>query len=280
MRKEYIYRKSLHGREAAIYEDKRRVREALQDGTPLPTELRANEATLRHEVELEDNETSKLRSSVDDEYAQAGLRDPKVCVTTSRDPSSRLKQFAKELKLVLPNAQRINRGNHKVGELVGACRSSDFTDMIVVQETRGEPDGLIVCHLPLGPTAYFTLSNCVLRHDIAGRGTVSEVYPHLIFDKFTSSLGQRVTDMLKYLFPVPKADSQRVMTFSNEEDVIYLRHHMFEKKGGKEVVLHEVGPRFEMQLYQLRLGTLDQVEANNEWVMRPYMNSSKRRRFL
>lgn len=63
---------------------------------------------------MEDDETSKLRSSIDDEYAQAGVRDPKVCVTTSRDPSSRLKQFAKELKLVVPNAQRINRGNHKV----------------------------------------------------------------------------------------------------------------------------------------------------------------------
>lgn len=73
--------------------------------------LRSNSA---FQVELEDDETAKKRSSVDDEYVQAGARDPKVCVTTSRDPSSRLKQFAKELKLVVPNAQRINRGNHKV----------------------------------------------------------------------------------------------------------------------------------------------------------------------
>lgn len=56
-----------------------------------------------------------------------------------------------------------------------------------------------------------------------------------------------------------QADSHRVMTFSNEEDVVFFRHHMYEKRGGKEVTLHEVGPRFEMQLYQLRLGTLDQV---------------------
>lgn len=53
------------------------------------------------------------------------------------------------------------------------------------------------------------------------------------------------------------------MTFSNEEDVLYFRHHMYEKRGGKEVVLHEVGPRFEMQLYQLRLGTLDQVRIGH-----------------
>lgn len=33
-----------------------------------------------------------------------------VLVTTSRNPSSRLTQFAKEVKLVIPNAQRLNRG--------------------------------------------------------------------------------------------------------------------------------------------------------------------------
>lgn len=85
-----------------------------------------------------------------------------------------------------------------------ACRTNEFTDVVVVQETRGEPDGLIVCHLPLGPTAFFTLSNCVLRHDIAERGPVSEVYPHLIFDNFSTPLGKRVKDILKFLFPVPK----------------------------------------------------------------------------
>lgn len=56
-----------------------------------------------------------------------------------------------------------------------------------------------------------------------------------------------------------QAESPRVMTFANDEDVLSFRHHMYEKRSGKEVVLNEVGPRFEMQLYQLRLGTLDQV---------------------
>lgn len=58
---------------------------------------------------------------------------------------------------------------------------------------------------------------------------------------------------------IRQADSRRVMTFANEDDVISFRHHMYEARRGKECVLHEVGPRFEMQLYQLRLGTLDQV---------------------
>ena len=47
---------------------------------------------------------------MDDEYAHAGEEDPRVLTTTSRDPSTRLVSFAKELKLVFPNSKRINRG--------------------------------------------------------------------------------------------------------------------------------------------------------------------------
>lgn len=32
---------------------------------------------------------------MDDEYARAGVFDPKILITTSRDPSSRLQQFSK-----------------------------------------------------------------------------------------------------------------------------------------------------------------------------------------
>ncbi len=73
--------------------------------------------------------------------------------------------------------------------------------------------------------------NCVARHDIKDveLGTVSEAYPHLIMEAraahairvpdaamltqqraslqgFTSALGVRVSNILKFLFPVPKED--------------------------------------------------------------------------
>ena len=80
------------------------------EGKPIPTELRKEEQVLRKKIDLEDDNTAVPRSHIDDEYAHAEERDPKILVTTSRDPSTRLVQFAKEMKLVLPNAQRINRG--------------------------------------------------------------------------------------------------------------------------------------------------------------------------
>ena len=86
-------------------------------------------------------------------------------------------------------------------------------------------DAMIVSHFPHGPTLYLSLHNVALRHDIASynSSTVSEQYPHLIFENFSSKLGERIRDILKFLFPVPKEDSKRVMTFSNENDFISFR---------------------------------------------------------
>jgi len=256
LRKEFLYRKSLEGKERELYEKKRKIREALEEGKPIPTELQREEQALRHAVELEDDNTAVPRSHIDDEYAHAGVQDPKVLVTTSRDPSQRLVQFAKEVRLIIPNAQRINRGGQVLSEVVEACRSHDFTDIVMLHEHRGEPDGMVICHLPYGPTAYFGLFHTVMRHDIGDKkdvGKLSEAFPHLIFDGFTSKLGQRVQNILKFMFPVPKEGSKRVVTFANRNDSISLRHHTYAMPAGpKSCALTECGPRFEMKLYKVR----------------------------
>ncbi|BAF22932.1 Os08g0155000 [Oryza sativa Japonica Group] len=240
LRREYLYRKSLEGKERQHYEKKRRLR--------------------------------------------AALREPKILLTTSRNPSAPLTQFVKELKVVFPNSQRMNRGGQVISEIVESCRSHDITDLVLVHEHRGQPDGLIVCHLPFGPTAYFGLLNVVTRHDIKDRkamGKMSEAYPHLILDNFTTKTGERTANIVKHLFPVPKPDSKRIITFANRDDYISFRHHVYEKHGGpKSLDLKEVGPRFELRLYQIKRGTVDQAEAQNEFVLRPYMNTAKKQKSL
>ena len=288
MRREYLYRKSLEGKDKNAYEQKRQIREALASGKRIPTELRASYDKLNREIESEDVNTLHQRSHVDDEYGDAGLVDPRICVTTSRDPSSRLKQFAKEIKLMFPNSTKINRGNHRVEELVSSCKTNQFTDLVVVQETRGEPDGLVICHLPLGPTPFFSLSGSVLRHDLPDKkaAPMSEAYPHIILNNFdNTALGKRVGNILKCLFPVPnKPDTRRIVTFSNNNDFISFRHHMYSKKPGgsstKDITLYEVGPRFEMRLYQLRLGTLDQKDAESEYALRNFINTAHKSNVL
>jgi len=293
MRRDYLYRKSINQStgERTDYEKKRIIREALASGNrSLPTEVRASFDKLKKQIDYEDTQTSQKNpelAHIDDEYGDLGSSDPNVCVTTSRDPSSRLKQFVKEVRLLIPNSTRINRGNNRVDELVESCKESNFTDIVVVQETRGEPDGLVVCHLPLGPTAFFSLSQSVLRHDLeGGAAPMSEAYPHLILNNFSTPLGKRVGNILKALFPVPKPDSRRIITFSNDNDFISFRHHMYSKDTSRHsenpdaITLHEVGPRFEMRLYQIRLGTLDQKDADTEYVLRPFMNTASKRQML
>ena len=47
---------------------------------------------------------------------------------------------------------------------------------------------------------------------------------NLTFDKlFADIVLWQVQNILKYLYPVPKADSKRVITFANHEDYISFR---------------------------------------------------------
>lgn len=106
------------------------------------------------------------RTHIDDEYANASQIDPKILITTSRDPSAPLTQFAKvginypfllckfciryyrfwsslefywqsckqELKIVFPNAQRMNRGGQvsiNFAYLIGFSINSSFLHLAI-----------------------------------------------------------------------------------------------------------------------------------------------------
>lgn len=290
LRREYLYRKSVEDRQKNIQEKKDRLKHSLDENIPIHGDLQKKALHYQKKIEWEDGGPEATTSvgegggavanSQDDEYRFAGVEDPKIVITTSRDPSSRLKVFAKELRLIFPNSQRMNRGNYEMKQLVHACRANDVTDFIIVHEHRGMPDGLIICHLPYGPTAYFSMSDVVMRHDIPDIANMSEQYPHLIFHNFKTTLGERTTSILKYLFPVPKEDSKRIITFANHDDYISFRHHNY-KIVDKQVELSEVGPRFQLRLYEIKLGTLDTADtADSEWALRPFMNTTYKRRFL
>lgn len=292
LRREYLYRKSVQDKIKTIQDKKDRLKTSLEENTPIHHDLREKALHLQKKIEWEDagpqmaaaigtEMGGAVATHEDDEYRWAGVEDPKIVITTSRDPSSRLKMFVKELRLIFPNSQRMNRGNYEMKQLIHACRANDVTDFIIVHEHRGVPDTLVVCHLPYGPTAYFTMSDVVMRHDIPDIGTMSEQYPHLIFHNFKTTLGQRTMSILKHLFPVPKEESKRIITFANHDDYVSFRHHNYKKINGKDIEMSEVGPRFQLKLFEIKLGTLDNAAAaDTEWALRPYMNTTHKRRFL
>ncbi|RPB21477.1 Brix-domain-containing protein [Terfezia boudieri ATCC MYA-4762] len=284
---DFLYRKALALKDSAIAERRQKLRESLASGKPLPKDI-ANDVQLRADFRFDESNPTDFaedEDALDDEYSTtSGLVDPKILITTSRSPSSRLLQFSKELRLLLPLSIRLNRGNTVLPQLTASSLATGITDLILLHEHRGVPTSLTISHFPHGPTAQFSLHNVVLRHDIPNsqRGTVSEAYPHLIFDGFKTKLGKRVVQILKNMFPSGvKRDSGRVVTFkAGEGDYISVRHHVYVKTGWDKVELAEVGPRMEMKLFEIKLGTVDNKNADYEWRLANYTRTAKKRDLL
>ncbi|CAI4215355.1 unnamed protein product [Parascedosporium putredinis] len=260
-RRDYLYRRAVILKEAEISEKRAKLRSAIAAGRSIDSSV-AQDKDLRKDFQYDESRQdldANEMADLDDEYHLSGIQDPRILVTTSRDPSSRLATFSKEIRLLFPTSVRLNRGN------------------------------LILPDLPFphGPTASFSLHNVVLRGDIPGslRGTVSEQFPRLIFDGFETRLGQRVTKILKIYFPRdPLSDKSkigsRVITFKNIEDSVEVRHHVFVKTSYDRVELAEVGPRMTMRLFEIRSGTLENKDGDVEWHLSQYTRTAKKKNYL
>lgn len=241
-----------------------------------------------------------------DEFSSILKQDcaPKILITTSRFNSTRGPAFISDLLSVIPNAHYYKRGTYDLKKIVEYANNKDFTSLIVVHTNRREPDALLIIGLPDGPTAHFKLSRLVLHKDLKNHGNPTSHEPELVLTNFSTRLGHRVGRMIQSLFPqVPNFRGRRVVTFHNQRDFIFFRHHryIFETKESKEAEskgkngkdgkeakakekviarLQECGPRFTMKLISLQHGTFDTKGGEYEWVHKPEMDTSRRRFFL
>lgn len=275
-RREYLYRKAVELQEAKLTEKRQQLKAALATGKPLSKDI-SEDAELQKNFIYDESE----QVNVDDEYAAtSGIVEPRIIVTTSRNPSVKLLQFSKEIKLMLPNSIKLNRGNYIIPELIESCNRLGINDMVVLHEHRGVPTSITINHFPHGPSCIFTLHNVRLRHDLPDMGNMSESYPHLIFEGFTSKLGQRVVTVLKHMFPPgEKKNSTRVISFINKNDYISVRHHVY-VKAKDTVEMSEIGPRFEMRLFEMRLGNMDEKDSEVEWQMKRFIRTGNRKNYL
>lgn len=288
-RRDYLYRRALQLRDASIAEKRALLKKSLVTGKQLDSSV-ANDKSLRKDYKYDESlgaEFMEVTDSLDDEYSMlSGLSDPRPLVTTSRNPSTRLSAFSKEVRLLLPTAIRLNRGNLILPNLLSSAKAAALSDVILLHEHRGTPTAMTISHLPHGPTASFSLHNVVLRADIpnASRGTVSESYPHLVFEGFTTKVGRRVVQILKHIFPPrdgPHKLGNRVVTFKNVEDSIEVRHHVFVQTGYRDVELAEVGPRMTMRCFEIKGGTLEKDSGGDvEWALTQYTRTGRKKDYL
>ena len=125
LRKEYLFKKKEEINEKLKYEKKQRLKTLIENDKPIPGDLKGESDELLKEIQYDDINTQLPNNIIDDEYFDNLSRDPKILVTTSRAPTQRLTQFLKEMRIIIPNCVRINRGNIVIKDLVKACKEND-----------------------------------------------------------------------------------------------------------------------------------------------------------
>ncbi len=74
--------------------------------------------------------------------------------------------FMKELSRIIPNSEPMWRRNASIKKTVKQAVQKGFTDIVVINEDNRIPNGMLISHLPDGPTANFRLSNVKITKDI------------------------------------------------------------------------------------------------------------------
>lgn len=216
--------------------------EAGEEPAPRQIPKTIENQRVRDATHVEEGDEEVIEQDAEDEFASyfSHATEPKIIVTTSRKPSGAMFKFLENLFTVIPNAYYYARRSYHIQEIVKYGTARGFTDILVFNENKkfskgSKVNGLLHCHLPEGPTCLYKLSSLQLSKEIKGHGRATSHYPELILNNFTTRLGHRVSRMFASVFPQrPEFKGRRVVTFHNQRDFIFFRHHryVFEEKKG------------------------------------------------
>lgn len=249
--------------------------------------LREKDQTVIGNLNDSDNEEVKKEFDNDEfsEYYNMSY-EPKVLITYSDNPCSKTRGFAKELCHIIPNALATTRHRSSVKKICESATREEYTDVLIINEDRKKVNGLLLIHLPNGPTAHFKVSNVKLTTDIKRKlSDFTSHRPEVILNNFSTRLGNTIGRMLGAIFHYePQFRGRRAVTFHNQRDYIFFRHHRYEfDSNGKRVRLLELGPRFTLKLRSLQQGLFDSKTGDYEWIItnkRHQMEGNRRRFFL
>jgi len=231
-------------------------------------------------VDPEDEEV-KIDESLDEmsAYFRKDV-EPKILITSSDNPHTKTIKFCRELKQSIPNAEFRFRNRSSVKKMVKAAIDRDYSDILIVNEDWRKPNGILHVHLPDGPTAHYKLSSVRFCKDIKNRAKYSAHRPEVILNNFNTRLGHTIGRMFASVFHFdPEFKGRRVVTFHNQRDYIFFRHHRYEFKNNTRVAIQEIGPRFTLKLRSLQKGTFDSKFGEYEWALKRHDSGINRRRF-
>ncbi|XP_078500851.1 ribosome production factor 1 isoform X2 [Lissotriton helveticus] len=262
----------------------KKERKALGDkAPPKPVPKTIENQRVYDETTVDPADEEVIFDESTDEFASYFNRQsvPKILITTSDRPRGRSVKFTEQLSSIIPNSHVYYRRGLPLKKIIPQCIARDFTDLLIINEDRKVPNGLVLTHLPDGPTAHFKMSSVRLRKEIKRKGkTPTEHQPEVILNNFTTRLGHTIGRMFASLFPHdPQFTGRQVATFHNQRDYIFFRFHRYIFKSDKKVGMQELGPRFTLKLRSLQKGTFDSKFGEYEWIHKRHEMDTNRRKF-
>jgi hypothetical protein len=98
----------------------------------------------------------------------------------------------------------------------------------------------------------------------------------VILNNFNTRLGHRVGRMLGSLFhQIPNFKGRRVVTFHNQRDFIFFRHHRYVFESKEKARLQQLGPKFTLKLRWMQHGVFDTQHGEMEWLHKASHNGSR-----
>ncbi|RWS27112.1 ribosome production factor 1-like protein, partial [Leptotrombidium deliense] len=264
--------------------ERQRLYERLGDEAPPKAVPKTIDSMREVDVTTVDPDDEEVKEDeATDQFASyfRGDREPKVLITTSDNPHTKTIKFCRELMQTIPNSEFRWRNRSSIKKMVKAASARNYTDIIIINEDLRKPNALLLIHLPDGPTAFFRMSSVRYCKNIKRRAMLSSHRPEVIINNFDTRLGHTVGRMIASLFHFdPQFSGRRVVTFHNQRDYIFFRHHRYEFKSGEKVAIQEIGPRFTLRLKWVQNGTFDTKYGEYEWVLKRHEMETSRRRFF
>ena len=268
-----------------IRRKKQAMREELGDDAVETKKTMTIENQREEEDTFVDKEDEELEGETqNDEYTNYFNKEyePQVLITTSIKHTGAIFRFMRELKETIPNSYFYYRKKVALKDIIEMAKQKGFSDIIIVYERLRKPYRLVYSHLPDGPTCEFKITNVVYHDEIEEVAKNTGFNPELIFKNFDTKLGHRLSRILNSLFPhTPQIEGRQVVTFHNQRDYIFFRHHRFIFNDDFDKVnLQEIGPRFCLRLLSIQKGTFDNLFGEYEWYYKNKMGVRRRKFFI
>jgi len=277
----YRQQKMEKSKEKRILREKRKNGGGCEDdGAPKKVQKTQDNMRVKEDTMVEADDEEVMQDALTDEFATyfEGSTVPKILFTTCNRPRNHeTMSFINDLLKVVPNSTYKNRKGIDLKKLIPDAVEHGFTDLVVINEDQKTANGLVISHLPDGPTAHFKLTSITKVKRIKNHGKTTMHRPEVILNQFNTRLGHSVGRLLAALFPYdPQFQGRRAVTFHNQRDFIFFRHHRYIFKSKKKAGLQELGPRFTLKLRSLQKGTFNSKFGEFEWVhKRKEMDTSR-----